>query len=172
MQTPGFSDNELKRRARCIVMNRLLGVAAPLLLVSCAASGCERRDPLDPHEFVAEETARVAQASASRRAAAAGAHVTCRCDDEGDLHVVAPAGSIVTTPSDPARADAEADIIVPSELSEAPGTRLRHTVSLGFAGDGKLTETPSYGGYGGGFHGGGLHGGGSHGGGHGGHGGR
>ena len=159
-------------------MNRLISVAIPLLLLAYASSGCERRDPLDPHEYVAEETARVARASAASQPAA-GAHVTCRCDDEGGLHVAAPEGSIVTTPTDAARADAEADIIVASEPSEAPGTRLRHTVSLGFIGDNKLTETPPYGeGYvdggfyypptpyygfgGGGFHrtgGGGFHGG-------------
>lgn len=128
-------------------MSRLISVAIPVLVLAFAASGCERRDPLDPHELIAEETARVARASAVRQAAGDGAHVTCRCDDEGGLHVAAPEGSIVTVPSDAARADAEADIIVPSEPSEPPGTRLRHTVSLGFVGDGKLTEIPPQGGY-------------------------
>jgi hypothetical protein len=181
-------------------MSRPLAIGLPALLLAHGALGCERRDPLDPHEFVAEETARIAHASPA--AARGEARVTCRCDADAGLHVVAAEGSIVTVPPDAARTDAEADIVVASErdeASEAPGGRLRHTVSLGFVGDGKLTEIPPRGGYhdggftypptpyygfGGGvsrrFGGGGVHrgfvGGGSHGshgggGGHGGHGG-
>ena len=134
-------------------MNRLIGVAIPVLVLASGALGCERREPADPHEFVAEETARVARSSPA--ASAPGAHVSCRCDEEGGLHVVAPAGSVVTVPPDAARTDAQADIVVasePEELSEAPGTRLRHTVSLGFAGDGPLTDVHSQGYDDGGFY--------------------
>ena len=98
-----------------------------------AALGCERREANDPSDFIAAETARVAYAERVRTRA----HVVCRADAEGGLHVVAPAGSTVEFANE--GTDAQADIFF---ADEGPSQPIRRTISLGFIGDNKLTETP------------------------------
>jgi hypothetical protein len=94
-----------------MVMNRLSPVALSVLALAfgAMAMGCERREPSDPHEFVAAETARVA------------------CEPV-----------IVVTDA-------------PDEPREPPATRLRQTVSLGFIGDGPLSDVHAQGYDGGGY---------------------
>ena len=89
-------------------MNRLVSVALPVLALAFGvlAMGCERREPSDPHEFIAAETARVA--------------------------------------SDPG-------VLVADEPHAPPTAPLRQTVSLGFIGDGPLTDVHSAGYDGGGY---------------------
>jgi hypothetical protein len=110
--------------------------------VAASATGCVERDPFSASDVAAADAFHEAQAAAAMRGSAqpasAGGRVACRCDSEGGLHVEAPPGARVKV--NESSEDAEAEITIPER---APGTPIRHTVSLGFAGDGKLSETPS-----------------------------
>ncbi|HVH46726.1 MAG TPA: hypothetical protein VM925_30500 [Labilithrix sp.] len=117
-----------------MLTDRLL-LAIPLFVCSV---GCVEKEALDPGDVVREET--VNRVGPPSRATART--VRCACDADGDLHIRAPQGSQVTVPED-ASHPAEAEIVLPSE---APGTPLRQTKSLGFIGDGKLSSSASRGG--------------------------
>ena len=124
-----------------------LAVPGLALLTALAGTGCYGRDAVDPSEIIAEDVARASAASRTpagwHGGAGSGAHVTCRCDAEGGLHVAAPEGSQVRVAEGASTEDAAAEITLPDE---APGQPIRRTKSLGFIGDNKLTETPSRGG--------------------------
>jgi hypothetical protein len=107
-----------------------LALASVIVLAGCA------KEAQDPGEILAEEKAR-----ALRPSYGSGAKVTCRCDAEGGLHVGAPQGSRVTAHGPDG--DAEAEIILPAQEAAQP---IRRTISLGFVGDGPLTQTLSHGG--------------------------
>jgi hypothetical protein len=86
-----------------------------------------------------------AQAAAARRntdATSAGTKVRSRCDAEGGLHLQVPQGSTVERREGESE-DAEAEITLPEQRGT---TMIRTTRSLGFIGDGKLTQIPSRGG--------------------------
>ncbi len=117
-------------------MHRRLGVSPVALLAAVATTGCFGH-PLDPGEIAAEEMARASQPSGR-----GGETVTCRCDAEGGLHVRAPAGAALRVPDGAEREDAEVEIT----LAGARAEPIRRTRSLGFIGDGKLTESASRGG--------------------------
>jgi hypothetical protein len=105
----------------------------PLLCV-----GCLDKEAADPGAVVREEVVdRVGPPSR-----ATSRTVRCGCDEDGALHVSAPQGSQVAVPED-ATHPAEAQIVLPEDR---PGTPLRQTKSLGFVGDGKLSQLPSRGG--------------------------
>ena len=146
-------------------MVRSLARGLLTVLFAVAAAGCIGRDPLDPSsELIARDLARPSRAPAS-----GGEKLTCRCDAEGGLHIRAPEGSTVRGTERAGLEDAEAEITLPEDTPSQP---MRHTKSLGFIGDNKLTETPPGGGswnygHGGGYYGGGYHGGGYYGGGYG-----
>jgi len=126
-----------------------------LVLSSLSAIGCADRDPYNAYDVAAAQQFHLQQeAEATKRApvdpntvgavrAAGPATVRCRCDEDGGLHVNAPQGSVVRVPEEATREDAEAEITVPERK---PGTPIRRTVSLGFVGDGPLTQSPSRGG--------------------------
>jgi hypothetical protein len=117
-------------------MHRCLGVSPLALLAAVATTGCFGH-PLDPGEIAAEEMARASQPSCRN-----GETVTCRCDAEGGLHVRAPAGSTLRVPDGAGHEDAEGEITLSREESQP----IRRTKSLGFIGDGKLTQGPTHGG--------------------------
>jgi len=130
--------------------------------LSVGAVGCIDRDPYDAGDVAAADAFHARQAAAATRAApldpgttgasgvpgarTAGADgsrsVRCRCDAEGGLHVEAPADARVTRPE--GEADAQAEIALDDEARR--GLPLRTTKSLGFIGDGKLSQSPSRGG--------------------------
>jgi hypothetical protein len=68
--------------------------------------------------------------------------IRCACDADGNLHVRAPQGGHVYVPED-ATQPAEAEVVLDTAPPPPP---IRRTVSLGFIGDDRLTELPSYGG--------------------------
>lgn len=128
MRTARFRASVMDMRAALLLSVGLLSSS----LVACA----EPKEAADPGEIVREETVnRVGPISrASSRT------VRCGCDLDGDLHVQAPQGSSVTVPED-ATHPSEAQIVLPDD-GPAP---LRTTKSLGFVGDGKLSDIPSRG---------------------------
>jgi hypothetical protein len=128
----------------------LLAVGAmrpPLVTVLCVASalfatGCIDREPFNPADVAAADAFHAREAAAASRASGPSAlDVSCRCDADGNLHVHAPQAAVVR----PAEGleDAAAEISVPGRPRGEP---IRRTVSLGFIGDGKLTETAPRGG--------------------------
>lgn len=73
--------------------------------------------------------------------------VRCAADEEGNLHVHAPPGARVTLPPD-APEGATAEIAYGGEdhaTQQMPRPVRPRSISLGFIGDGKLTETPNHG---------------------------
>lgn len=126
-----------------------------LVLSSLSAIGCAERDPYNAYDVAAAHQFHIQQeAEATKRApvdpntvgaarAVGPATVRCRCDEDGGLHVHAPQGSVVRVPEEATREDAEAEITVPERK---PGTPIRRTVSLGFVGDGPLTQSAGRGG--------------------------
>ena len=135
------------RRAMQPTAVTLLSLACGLFAMS--AIGCVDRDPFSAHDVDAAAAFHNEQAAAVMRRspdpAGAGANVRCRCDAEGGLHVEAPQGSTVrVVAQQPATdEDAEAEISVPQRKA---GTPIRETVSLGFIGDGKLSQSGGRGG--------------------------
>lgn len=127
----------------------VLSFTAACALFTTSAVGCVERDPFSANDVAAADAFHASQAAAATRRsvepAAGGVKVACRCDAEGGLHVQAPQGATVTTTSVDDGEDAAAEITMAEATAgeRAAGTRLRRTVSLGFAGDGKLTQLPS-----------------------------
>jgi hypothetical protein len=106
------------------------------------ATGCIDRDPFHAADVAAADAFHAREASAATRPSGpSGLDVGCRCDADGNLHIHAPQGARVR----PAEGleDAAAEISFPGQRRGEP---IRRTVSLGFIGDGKLTETTSRGG--------------------------
>ncbi len=112
------------------------------------ATGCGEREPYNAYDVAAANQFQAQQREEALRHAPADkgandgakAKVVCRCDADGGLHVTAPPDARVTAREGE---DAEAEI---SLDDRPPGTRLRRTVSLGYVGDGPLTQIPSRGG--------------------------
>ena len=100
--------------------------------------GCADKGAADPGTLLREET--VNRVGAPSRATSRT--VRCGCDADGELHVRAPHGSEVRRPED-GTYPAEAEIVL---AEDPPPARLRHSKSLGFIGDSKLTPSPSRGG--------------------------
>lgn len=121
-------------------------------LTALGTAGCGERDPYNAYDvasanqFQAEQRAQAmknAPADPDSFTVTESAKVRCRCDADGGLHVTAPANAQVRPMTNGDREDAEAEIA----LAERPaGTRIRRTVSLGYVGDGPLTQVPSRGG--------------------------
>lgn len=136
----------MQKRSATGVGLGLRSLACGLCALAMSAVGCVERDPFSASDVAAADAFQASQAASASAAAAATARggtgntVKCACDAEGGLHVQAPRGAAVkvTEGGD----DAEAEITMPS-AERPPGTRIRQTVSLGYAGDGKLTEIPS-----------------------------
>ncbi|MBX3186177.1 MAG: hypothetical protein KF819_04145 [Labilithrix sp.] len=126
---------------------RAVAVTVLSLASAVTAIGCVERDPFNAYDvaaanaFHAEQAAKAREASAPSTNATPRGTVRCRCDEGGNLHVNAPQGSTVHRAE--GQEDAEADITLPERR---PGTPIRQTVSLGFIGDNKLTQSPSRGG--------------------------
>ncbi len=142
--------------------------AAWAALVACGAGlvGCEHgeRDPYSANDVAAATAFHARQRAAAMRdssskggdtrtdgASSASADVTrdvsrvrCRCDADGGLHVQAPAGAKVTVAESASEDEADAEIEI--EIDRRPSTPIRQTVSLGYVGDGPLTQVPSRGG--------------------------
>lgn len=126
-----------------------VAMVATVATLALSALGCVERDPFSAGDVAAADAfhaSHLASATSGVPADGAGAagsaterRVACACDAEGGLHVQAPADATVRAAE--SSEDAQATITLPA--AEARGTRLRHTVSLGFAGDGKLTDIPS-----------------------------
>lgn len=121
-------------------------------LTAIGTTGCGERDPYNAYDvasanqFQAEQRAQAmkhAPPDPDAFTVTESSKVRCRCDADGGLHVTAPANAQVRPMTNGDREDAEAEIA----LAERPaGTRIRRTVSLGYVGDGPLTQVPSRGG--------------------------
>lgn len=124
---------------------RAVAVTVMCLSSAVTAIGCVDRDPFNASDVAAADAFHAREAEKARMASSppSAQTVRCRCDEEGNLHVHAPRGSTVRAAQREGDDDAEAEITVPERR---PGTPIRQTVSLGFVGDGKLTQTPSHGG--------------------------
>lgn len=121
-------------------------------LAAFALAGCGERDPYNAYDVAAANQFHAQQREQAMAKSAPdpdsftlseSSKVRCRCDADGGLHVTAPATAQVRPMTNGDREDAEAEIA----LAERPaGTRIRRTVSLGYVGDGPLTQVPSRGG--------------------------
>ena len=111
---------------------RMRGGSIVVVVVSCAtgAVACVDREADDP-------------GAALRSSAIGHGTVRCRADEDGNLHVRAPADARVIAPAD-AVEGATADIAWAPEddVAQMPRPVRPRSRSLGFIGDGKLTETP------------------------------
>ncbi len=110
-----------------------------VLVVLVVASGatsiaCVDREAEDP-------------GSALRGRGATAGTVRCSADEDGNLHVRAPADARVTAPADaPEGATAEIAWAPEDDVPQMPRPVRPRSRSLGFIGDGKLTQGPSTGG--------------------------
>jgi hypothetical protein len=124
---------------------RAVAVTVLSLASAVTAIGCVERDPFNASDIAAADAFHAREAAKAQSgnpvAPSTTGAVRCRCDGDGNLHVNAPQGSTVRATE--GQEDAEAEITLPERR---PGTPIRTTVSLGFVGDGKLTQSPSHGG--------------------------
>lgn len=106
-----------------------------VVVTSGAASlGCIDREAEDPGAALRE--------SATNRGT-----VRCSADEDGNLHVRAPADARVTAPADaPEGATAEIGWAQEDDYPQMPRPVRPRSRSLGFIGDGKLTQAPNHGG--------------------------